>query len=374
MPGVEGNDMKTPCSFALTILLVAATAAAQLSAGTSRGSKVKADDPVVVQVAEALRSRKAFEADYLEVVNLKTEQQKAQMTKRYAQFVKRIREDLEPKTKFIYQEGLKVTLAGGAPGMMPLMYPMKGETPEQPSMFRFPPGKNKHVYVVFSYVNTRGVELSLHLLMWKIEGIWRAIDVALWPRKSHGVDFEKAFGEAKKQFAAKSYALTVGLCEVAAALSRGPNYRLTGQQQKLRALYGQLARQVGRPPKVPLDKVTTGDGVVEITGARAVLLKDGAYLCIVHRAPRGKSKEDAEARQKRIASALLKKRPVSRKYFVGVIVTTGYTDPTDTEKAHTQKYPISDLVGPKARMGPVSRPAMAPSRAVPVPKGAAVQA
>lgn len=327
-----------------TAFVVATGVKAQITAGAYKGSQITQTDAIAVTVRKALESRKAFESGFLVFVNGRTKKQLEDARKKHEAVMKAFGSKLRTKTEFIFIDGVLVTFSGVG-GSSSMIYPMKGEDVKNPSMFNFPPGQKTQAYVVYSCADRTGAEYSLHFLMWKIKGAWRAVNSAVFPRKAHGTDFDKTFDAARREHAANRQILALALCYLAGDLSMGPSYRMSGRQRRLRSLHGQVVQSFNLARNKRFDTLATKYGNIDILRLRGICFEDGTSICIGHYAPRDKNRATTKAREKSIALAFLKKHPRLKDYFTQILVATEYTDPTRTNKKHRSKYSVAELEG-----------------------------
>jgi hypothetical protein len=331
-------------------------------------SRVAPDSPVAREVLDALRSGRAMAASYYLFPLAKTPAQRRQMMQRHAAFLGRVRAFLPARPVYAFADGVEFTIVSAEGEAVSAAAVMTGETEERPSTFRLTAEPKRQAYVICNVAGRGPGEASrVHLLMWHVEGRWRATHVGAFSERIGGMDFDKALAEAlAEQLAGRDFE-ALAMFMMADQLSATPKYHLAGREQRLQEAYSVTFRKLDLA-RNPVQTLTTADGEMAIASLEVTWFPDGAYVVLNRNAARERPAVMA-ACQERVARACFRRHPRLARRFTGIAVARYFRGPDGRQQTFSTRYDFAKLAAAAAAATtrPTTQPAATTAPAAPRP-------
>lgn len=298
----------------------------------------------MVEVLRSLQSGKAFTVEFFCWPERMPPQIKGQLSQELRDTLGNLKAKFRGETEFRFEDGLDFELLADV--SEPIVYPMRDESTEYPSMFRLPAGSRHQVYVVVSAIDANGVMQLVHLLMWRVADEWKARNIWARSERADALDFVEVLAAAGEEERRDCLLLAFALQTRAAQVAAGPAYRTTGKQRRLLPVQEAFAARHGR--RGSGDVLETADGRTEIEKSGSVELADGPYLLLCRRVPAIRDDKKMEAAQRRLARACLKRYPRVKQYFVGIAVESMSANPSEQGRGYRSAHAIDALEDSKS--------------------------
>jgi len=295
-------------------------AQAPVSTGWTAGP-VDPDHEVAKAVREAIASGELFDVSFhLFDEERLSQAQLASLKQQAAMLLTSARSVFPARPRIVFHEGADFRLTA-TEKKVTFPYRMKSDYQQHPSSFSLLARQKRQVYLVFVGKDNYGDLQKLHLLMWKVGGKWRAVHFTMIPARMGGLDFDKAFAAARTEETADRNLLAVALYGSAVRMAGRLPYRTPGAFNRALGPLTALTAKLGFPDK-PIDVIVTSDGKLAITRCDAISRKGRLHLFLERRLGAAELPAEVASRQKRIATACLKKYPDLKAYFKAITVTS----------------------------------------------------
>lgn len=292
-----------------------------------------------IETLNALGSGRAFQVDFFLLPVRVPAEARARMAKALETTLNGLRTRFDEETVFELADGLDFELAEGL--SEPVVYPMRDERAEHPSMFRLPPGSKRQVYLIISAADRAGVTQHLHFLLWPAGEKWRARNVWAKPASVDHLSLDDILAAAAEEEGKGDLLLAFALYTRAAQTAKGPDYRTTGMQHRTQPLLQvfQTRHAAATPPAV----IDTAEGRIAIEKVGAVEFAQGPHLLLDYGVPAMAGEEEMEAQQKMLAAACLKQHPRIEEYFAGIAVQAMSSALGEGGRGYRSAHSITDL-------------------------------
>lgn len=324
----------------LALLVSGITAPAQAEVVVA--DRVSAGHPVAMKIQKTLESGEAFNVDFMILQKTATPEQSRAVKESAAAMMKELRATFAEKLQVELVEGLDFSVGKTDLPLVAMSCRMEGEQKGRPSRFRLVTSRKRQVYLVYSANDKNGVKQLIHLLVWPVEGRWRAVDFYVVPTSLCGLNAEEALDVARRAEKVQQIFHAGMFYAVAYRLTTTATCRMSSLRRRLQRGLRDMAHKTGASGR-PLDTIELPNVTMTIEKLAVSDLEDGPYLEVYGHVERVEPPEKMQPIQKLIAAACLKNHPMIKRYFKGIVVASVSEHPAQHGKGYRSPHKIADL-------------------------------